>query len=158
MLNIFYHRSTTIVFRTALFDTLRRFWKLDFWRKYFQSFLIFMFFYSKTSNFHNSEMIGRRKLCESTINSIFNVLLTGLQYTLSFKWTDFGLKCLVTITPKCQSLKFKTSAWNIPISVTGRNCNSLFKLVNSNWVVNMEQKRKMEYSWARTFRASQGLS
>ena len=43
------------------------------------------FFYPKTSNFHNSEMIGRRKLTDLSMNNIFNVLSIGLQYTLSFK-------------------------------------------------------------------------
>ena len=61
-----------------------------------------------------------------------------------FKWLDIDLKCIVTITPKGQSLKFKASVWNIPISETGRNCNSLFNLVDVNWVVIMEQKRNME--------------
>ena len=42
-------------------------------------------FYPKTSNFHNSEMIGRRKLTDLSMNNIFNVLSIGLQYTLSFK-------------------------------------------------------------------------
>ena len=129
-----------------------------FSRKYFQSLLIFIFFYPKTSNFHNAGMIYLRKLSDPSMNSVFNVLSIGLQYTLSFKRPAFGLKCLVTVTPKVQSLKFKASVWNIPISETGRNCNPLFKLDDDNWVVIIEQKRKMEYSWACTFRASQGFS
>ena len=32
-----------------------------------------------------------------------------LFYTLSFKRPDFDLKCLVTITPKLQSLKFRAN-------------------------------------------------
>ena len=121
-------------------------------------FLHLCFFCPKTSNFHNPGMIGCRKLCDSSTNNIFNVLSIGLQYTLSFKWTDFGLKCLVTITSNGQSLKFKASVWNIPNSETGQNCNSLFKLVDSYWVVITAQKRKMEYSWACTFWASQSFS
>ena len=108
LLNIFYHRSISIVFRTVLFDTLWRWWKLFvFWRKCFQSPLIFMFFYPKTSNFHNSGMVGCRELSGSSMYNISNVLLIGLQLTLSFKWLDFGLKCLVTTAPKGQSLKLK---------------------------------------------------
>ena len=118
-----------------------------------------MFFYRKTSNFHNPGMIiGRRKLCDSSMNNIFNILSIGLRYTLSFKWIDFGLMCLVKITSKGQSLKFKASVWNIPNSETGQDCNSLFKIVNSNWVVIIEQKREMGYSWACTFRANQSFS
>ena len=40
-------------------------------------------------------MVGRRKLPDPSLNHIFNVLSTGAQYTLSFQWTDFGLKCLL---------------------------------------------------------------
>ena len=43
-------------------------------------------FYSQTNKFNNSEIVGRRK------NNILNVLSIGLQYTLSFKRPDFGLK------------------------------------------------------------------
>ena len=159
MLNIFYRRSTTIVFRTVLFDTLWRLRQLLFFEEnIFKVFLYLCFFCPKTSNFHSPGMIGHRKLCDSSVNIIFDVLSIGLQYTLSFKWTDFGLKCLVTITSKGQSLKFNASVWNIPNSETGQNCNSFFKLDDSNWVVIIEQKRKMEYSWTCTFRASQDFS
>ena len=100
------------------------------------------FFYPATSNIDNSGLIGRRKLPNSLVNSIFDVLSIGLQYTFSFKWPNFGLKCLITVTPKGQSLKFKTSAGTFPISATGRNFNSLFKLVDNNSVVIMEQRKK----------------
>ena len=45
-------------------------------------------------NLHNSGMVGRRKLPDLSLNCIFNALSTGVQYTLSFQWTNFGLKCL----------------------------------------------------------------
>ena len=78
--------------------------------KYFQSLVIFMFLcYRKTSNFRNAEIVGRRKLPDLSMNSIFNVLSIALQYIVSFKRPDFGLKCLVTITSKVQSLKFKAN-------------------------------------------------
>ena len=83
-----------------------------YWGKYFQSLLVFTFlFYPEINNFSNSENVGRRKLPDPSMNNIFNVLSIGLQYTLSFKRPDFGLKCLVTITPKVQSLKFKANTW-----------------------------------------------
>ena len=66
-------------------------------------------FYPKTSNFHNSEPVGRRKLRVPSMNNIFNFLSIALQYALSFKRPDFGLKYLVAITPKVQSLKFKAN-------------------------------------------------
>ena len=64
-------------------------------------------FCPETNNFNNSEIVGRRKLPNPSINNIFHVLSLGLQYALSFKRPDLGLKCLVTITLKVQSLKFK---------------------------------------------------
>ena len=116
-----------------------------------------MLFYQKTSNFHNSGVIGRRMLSDPSVNDI--LMFCRLVYNIHlFRWPDIGLKCLIIITPNGQSLKFKANVWNIPISETGRNCNLLFKPVDSNWVVVMEQKRKMEFSWACTFQASQGFN
>ena len=54
-------------------------------------------------------MVGRRKLPDLLLNNIFSVLSIGLQYALSFKWPDFGLKCRVTIMTKGQSLKFQAN-------------------------------------------------
>ena len=45
-------------------------------------------------NLHNSGMVGRRKLPNPLLNRIFNALSIGVQYTLSFQWISFGLKCL----------------------------------------------------------------
>ena len=42
-------------------------------------------------NLHNSRMVGRRKLPDPSLNRIFNALSIGVQYTLSFQWTNFGL-------------------------------------------------------------------
>ena len=73
------------------------------------------------------------------MNNLFDVLSISLQYFLSFNWPKFGLKCLVTITLKGQNLKFKASVWNFPISGKGRNCNSIFMLVDNNSIIIMEQ-------------------
>ena len=48
------------------------------------------FVYPKTINFHTSGIVG-------------NVPSIGLQYTLSFKWSDFGLKCIVRLLSNCLS-------------------------------------------------------
>ena len=45
-------------------------------------------------NLHNSGLVGCRKLADPSLNRIFNALSIGVQYTLSFQWTNFGLKCL----------------------------------------------------------------
>ena len=96
--------------------------------------------------------------CLTPLWKIF-LMFCRLFYNIdSFKWQDIGLKCLFTITPKGQSLRFKASIWNIPISETGSNCNSLFKLVDNNWVIIMEQKRRMEYNWACTVQSIQGFN
>ena len=44
-----------------------------FWRKHIQNLIIFIF-YLKTSNFHDSGMVGRRKLPDPSMKNIFNVL------------------------------------------------------------------------------------
>ena len=99
LLNMSHYRSIANLFRTVLFDV---FWRLSkllfFWRKDFQNLLIHIFFNRKNSNFHNSGMVGHRKL-DLSMNNIFNVLSVGLHYTLSFKWPNFDLKCLVTVMP-----------------------------------------------------------
>ena len=43
-------------------------------------------------------MVGRRKLPDPSLNHIFNALSIGVQYTLSFQLTNFGLKCLIQWT------------------------------------------------------------
>ena len=46
-------------------------------------------------NTHNSGTVGRRKLPDPSLNRICNALSNGVQYMLSFQWTNFGLKCLI---------------------------------------------------------------
>ena len=41
--------------------------------------------------------------------SVFNLLSIGLRYTISFEWSAFGLKYLVTVMLKGQPPKFKAS-------------------------------------------------
>ena len=38
-------------------------------------------------------MVGGRKLPDHSLSHILNVLSIGVQYMLSFQWTNFGLKC-----------------------------------------------------------------
>ena len=158
LLNIFYHRPTASVFRTALFDTLWRLWKLLFFEEnIFKVFLYLCFIIEKPLTSITQEwLVVKSCLTPQWITFLmFYRLVYNIRMTW-FKLLDFGLKCLVTITPKGQPLRFKVNVWNIPTSEAGRNCNSLFKLADINWVVIMEQKRKMEYNWACTSRANQG--
>ena len=46
-------------------------------------------------NPHNLRTVRRRKLPDPSLNRIFNALSNGVQYMLSFQWTNFGLKCLL---------------------------------------------------------------
>ena len=158
MLNIFYHRSTAIVFRTVLFLILY----IDCGNFYFlkkifsKSPSIYVFLIQKLV-IHNSGMNGHRMLSDASWKLL--LMFCRLFYNIrSFKWQYIGLKGLFTIMSKVLYLRFKASVWNIPISETGRNCNSLFKLFDNNWVVILKQKRRMEYNWARTVRSSQGFS
>ena len=41
--------------------------------------------------------VGRRKLADTSLNHIFNALSIGVEYTLSFQLTSFGLNCLLYI-------------------------------------------------------------
>ena len=99
-------------------------------------------------------MVSRRKLPDSSLGIVFNLLSICLRYTLSFEWSDFGPEHLITVMLKGQPLKFKASVWNFPISERDSKCNSVFRHADSNWVVIMELKRKVEYSWTCTFWAS----
>ena len=69
------------------------FWK----KKYLKSSYIYVFYPKSSNYFHYSGMFSHRKLPDLSLNNISSVLSIGLQYTLSFKGADFGLKCRVTI-------------------------------------------------------------
>ena len=49
----------------------------------------------------NSGMVGCGKLSDTSLNSIFNALLSSVQYMLPFQWTNFSLKCLVLSLRLC---------------------------------------------------------
>ena len=82
---------------------------------------------------------------------VLNLLPIDLRYILLFEWSDFGLRYLVTVMLKGQPPEFKASVWNFPIYGTGSKCNSVFRHADSNWVIIMELKREVEYSWEFTF-------
>ena len=68
-------------------------------RNYWKSSCICVFILSKKCRnwFYNSGMVGRRKLPDLSLNRIFNAISIGVQYTLSFQWTNFGLMCLLDV-------------------------------------------------------------
>ena len=57
-------------------------------------------------NPHNSGTVGRRKLPDPSLNRIFNALSIGVQYMLSFQWTNFGLNCLKSFSSFSFSLYY----------------------------------------------------
>ena len=114
----------------------------------FQKSYICVFFISRKEqnwflkNFHNSGVVGHRKLPDPFLSNVFNLLPIGFRYIFSFEWYDFGLKYLVTGQPpkfKGQPPKFKASIRELPISE---------KAVSATWhadsdlVISMELKRK----------------
>ena len=138
-----YHRYViivfgTVVFGTVFFRTFLRSRKLLFSRKFFQNLILMFSFYPKKletwfqKNFHNSNVVSRRKLFDPSLGNVFNLLSIGLRYTLSFEWSDFSLKYLVTVMLKGQPPKFKASVWNFPNSETDSKCNSVFRHAGSN--------------------------
>ena len=75
LLNIFYLRSTVIIFGAVLFDTFWILWKLLLLKKIFSKSSYIHFFCLNTSNFHNSGMIGLRKMPDPSVNRVFQVAL-----------------------------------------------------------------------------------
>ena len=144
-----YNRSVSTVFGTLFFST--------FWLLKLQNLILMFSFYPKNGRNGSRKtsiklpLISRRKLPDPLLGNVFNLLLIGLWYTLSFYWSDFGLKYLTTVMLKGQPPTFKASVWNFPISETGSKCNSVVRHANSNWVIIMGLKRKVEYSWSCTF-------
>ena len=53
-------------------------------------------------NCRNSEVVGRRKLCNPSFSNIFNRLSISLRYTFSFEWPNFDLKHLITVMRNSQ--------------------------------------------------------
>ena len=61
-------------------------------------------------NLDTSEMVGHRKLPDSSLDRIFNALSIGVQYTFSFQWTNFGLKCLCILQKAKKNYSKKKTA------------------------------------------------
>ena len=92
--NIFCHKSTTIVFGTVLFGTFSKLWKL------FLKEMFMLFFIQKPVTFITQKWLIVESFPTPQWITFLIVLSFGLQHTVSFKWPDFGLWCLVTIMPK----------------------------------------------------------
>ena len=122
--NIYIDRFLLVAFvKLFITDLLCYFFKKIF----LKSFDIY-FFYPKISNFHNSGMVGRRKLPDPSMNNI-----------LSWFWSK--VQCYNKAKMSILKIQGYCPVQNFPISETGRNCSSLFKLVDNNWIIIiMEQK------------------
>ena len=84
-----------------------------------------------------------KKLPDSSLSNVFNFLLIGLQHTLSFEWPDFKLK-----------VSHQNSMLVHEIFQFLKQAVSVIWHADSNLVIIMEMKRKVEFSWACTFLTS----
>ena len=78
-------------------------------------------------NLHNSGMVGRRKLPDPSLNRVFNALSIGVQYKLSFQWTNFGLKCLSKQIFYCTEVEVRCSS-----EIFIGKCPNFLKVNNSS--------------------------
>ena len=90
--------------QNCIFCTFWRIKILVLWQKFFwkSSYICVFILFKKQRNWfyenlHNSGMVGRRKLCDPSLNRMFSALSIGVQYSLSFQWTNFFFKCLVQL-------------------------------------------------------------
>ena len=127
LLYISYHSFKTIALKAAFFwyawESETSFYDEKFFKIYlYIRFSFFFFFLSKKQQnwffkiFHNSGMVELRKPATAPWIVFFISLSICLQYILSFEWSDFGLKCLVTVMLKGQSPMVRICLCNIPIS------------------------------------------
>ena len=85
------------VLKTVFYCTFWRLKILVLWQKIVKNLLVFVYLSAQKKsqlileNFHNSQVVGRRKLLDLLLNHVFNALSICVQYTLSFQWKKFGL-------------------------------------------------------------------
>ena len=115
------------------------------WRKYFQRLVIFTGFFIQKPVTSITQKLLVVESCPTPQWITFLMFYRLVYKNLSFKRPDFCLKCLVTVTPKVQSLKFMANVW-----MKRASYSSLLELDYNNWVIIIEQKRKTECSWACT--------
>ena len=73
------------------------FWRLKLlilWRKIVENLLIFVYLFCPKNRIDFTKTFTI-ELPDLSLNHIFNALLIGVQYTLLFQITNFGLKCLI---------------------------------------------------------------
>ena len=117
----------TFLFGTVIFSTFWRLWKLVFWRNIFQNLILMSCFYQKN---------GRTGSRKSSITQAWIVVKS----CLTPYWVTFLIFCWLV--------------YDIPSHLNGLILKYWFWHTDSNWVIIMELKRKVEYSWACTFWAS----
>ena len=86
--------------QNCIFCTFWRLKILVLWRKIVENLLIFVYLFCPkngttdfTKTFITQEWLVAESCPTPRLNRIFNALWIGVQYTLSFQWTNFGLKC-----------------------------------------------------------------
>ena len=113
-----------------------------------KSSYIYVFILSKQrrnwfrKNLHNSGIVNCRILPDPSLNRIFNALSIGVQYTLSFQWTNFGLKYLLIAV----SMRFPW--WNIWGGINQQSLNLKETTNNSSsFLTHLFLKRSTSTTW-----------
>ena len=115
--SIKYNVTNILSYILKKWDREVSFWRLKtlvLWHKIVQNPLLFLYLFLPKreqlipEKFHNSGKVGHRMLPDHSLNRIFNAVSIGVKYTLSFKWTNFGQKCLVEETLRIVSNNFST--------------------------------------------------
>ena len=93
------HCTQNCIFCTFWRPKILVLWQKKCWKSSY--FSVFFLSKKRCNGFYkNLQMVGRRKLPNPSLNHIFNALSIGVQYTLLFQLTNFGLKCLIKNSSK----------------------------------------------------------
>ena len=100
------------------------------WQKFFRNLLIYgVFILSKkqqnlfSKNFHNSGIVFRRRLLDTSLNWGFNALSISIQYPFLLQWPDFGVSFFNYICTNRSVTLIKGNICNISISEIESSCN-----------------------------------
>ena len=157
-----YDRSIAILFGTVFFSFFWRLWKLIFWQKFFQNLTFTFSFYPQNSRTGstNTSITQELLVIEScpTPRWLMLLIFCLLIYDISSHLNGLIFARSTLLQVSHQNSKFGCE------KVTHQNSRLVYEIfqflkqeVSATWhadsylVINMELKRKIEYSWACTF-------
>ena len=161
-----YDRSIVIVFGTVFFSYFWRLWKLIFWQKNFK--ILSLFFYLKNSRTGSRKTSITQELLviESCPNPrwVTFLIFCRLVYDISSHLNDLILARSILLQVSHQNSKFSLQKvsyqnWRLVYEIFQflKQAVSATWYADSNLVIIMELKRKIEYCWAFTFWTSHGF-